>query len=209
MRGIFARRYYTNHGPLAQELEARLAKFLDVKHAVCMTNGTIGLMIAAKALALEGKVILPAFTFIASAQSLTWAGLEPVFCDVDPDSHQMDPERAAALVDDDVCAIMGVHLWGNPCYPERFERLARDNGIAVYFDAAHAFGCTAGGRLIGGFGALEVFSFHATKVLSATEGGCCASRSARTTTSRTSSASSRPCDSCSRGNGGSRSTRRG
>jgi dTDP-4-amino-4,6-dideoxygalactose transaminase len=172
MRGIFDRHCFTDHGPLAQEFEAKLAKFFDCKHVVCTTNATIGLMIAAKALSLNGKVILPAFTFIASAQSLTWAGLEPAFCDVDPDTHQMDPDHAAALIDDDVCAIMGVHLWGNPCYPEEFQRLARTHHIPLYYDAAHAFGCTANAKAIGNFGALEVFSFHATKVLNAAEGGC-------------------------------------
>lgn len=172
MRGIFARRNYTDDGPLARQLETKLSEFFRVKHVVCMANATIGLMAAAIALGLRGKVILPAFTFIASAQSLTWAGLAPAFCDVDSDTHQMDLDQAAALIDDDVCAIMGVHLWGNPCSPERFERLARENDIPLYFDAAHAFGCTAGNRPIGNFGALEVFSFHATKVLNAAEGGC-------------------------------------
>jgi dTDP-4-amino-4,6-dideoxygalactose transaminase len=172
MRGIFARRDYTDHGPLAQQLEAKLAEFLRVKHVVCVANATIGLMAAAVALGLRGKVILPAFTFIASAQSLTWAGISPVFCDVDPHTHQMDPEQAAALMNKDISAIMGVHLWGNPCFPDEFRELARDHNVPLYFDAAHAFGCTAGSKPIGNFGALEVFSFHATKVLNAAEGGC-------------------------------------
>lgn len=172
MRGIFARRNYTDHGPLARQLEARLSEFFRVKHVVCMANATIGLMAAAIALGLKGKVILPAFTFIASVQSLTWAGIAPVFCDVDPDTHQMDPEQAAAFMDKGVSAIMGVHLWGNPCFPDKFRQLARERNIPLYFDAAHAFGCTAGGTPIGNFGSLEVFSFHATKVLNAAEGGC-------------------------------------
>lgn len=171
-RGIFDRRYYTNHGPLAQELEARLSDFLGVRHVVCMTNATIGLMIAAKALGIEGKVILPGFTFIATARSVSWAGLEPVFCDVDLDSHLMLADQVAPLIDNQVSAILGVHLWGNPDDPIALQELAHQHGLHLYFDAAHAFGCSRAGVPIGGFGRLEVFSFHATKILNAAEGGC-------------------------------------
>ncbi|HUN92746.1 MAG TPA: aminotransferase class I/II-fold pyridoxal phosphate-dependent enzyme [Burkholderiaceae bacterium] len=172
MRGIFERGYYTNHGPLIAEFERRLADKLGVRHAICVTNATIGLIIAALALQLRGKVIVPSFTFLASAQSLTWAGLEPVFCDVDPRTCLMTPELVEPLIDDDVSAILGVNLWGGACDPVGLERLAERHGIPVYFDSAHGFGCSVGGKPLGGFGALEVFSFHATKVLNATEGGC-------------------------------------
>jgi dTDP-4-amino-4,6-dideoxygalactose transaminase len=172
MRGIFERQYYTNNGPLLTKLEDKLQEFFDVKHVVCVTNGTFGLMIAAEALELSGKVILPSFTFIASAQSLSWAGVEPVFCDVDPSTHQLAIDRLDALIDDQVTGIMGVNLWGDACDPEKLEQYAKDRGLKLYFDSAHAFGCEINGKKIGGFGDLEVFSFHATKVLSATEGGC-------------------------------------
>lgn len=172
MRGIFERRYYTNHGPLVQQLEARLQETLGVKHAICVTNATIGLMMAVEALELSGKVVMPSFTFIASAQSLTWAGVEPVFCDVNPATHQIDLGKIDALLDEHVTGIMGVNLWGGACDPVALERFAQDRSLKLYFDSAHAFGCEVNGKNVAGFGELEVFSFHATKVLNATEGGC-------------------------------------
>ena len=172
-RDIFARRYYTNHGPLAQELEDRLAEFFGVRHVVTMTNGTIALMLVAKALNLTGKVIVPAFTFVATVQSLTWAGVEPLFCDVDPQTHVLTPELVTPLLDDlDVSAILPVHLWGNLCNTEALDELAQRKGIPVYYDASHAFGCTRKGRKAGCHGALEIFSFHPTNVFSTAEGGC-------------------------------------
>lgn len=171
-RGIFERQYYTNNGPLHQKLEEKLQDFLGVKHAICVSNATLGLMMVADALELSGKVILPAFTFSASVQSLTWAGLEPVFCDVDPDTHQIALDQINALIDEDVSAIMGVNLWGGSCNPKALSELAVSNGVQLYFDSAHAFGCTVDNMPIGNFGHAEVFSFHATKILSATEGGC-------------------------------------
>lgn len=170
--GIFERQYYTNQGPLTEQLEERLQQFLGVKHAVCVTNATIALMMVAEAMGLSGKVILPAFTFVASAQSLTWTNIQPVFCDVDPDTHQISVDQVAALIEPGVSAIMGVNLWGGACDAKALAELAAANGIKLYFDSAHAFGCRVKDIPIGGFGAAEVFSFHATKVLSATEGGC-------------------------------------
>ena len=108
MRGIFERRYYTNQGPLVQQLEGRLQDYLGVKHAICITNATIGLMMAAEALELSGKVIVPSYTFIASPQSLSWAGIEPVFCDVDPSTHQIAIDKLDSLIDPHVSGIMGV-----------------------------------------------------------------------------------------------------
>ncbi|WP_415391190.1 DegT/DnrJ/EryC1/StrS family aminotransferase [Porticoccus sp. Uisw_050_02] len=172
MRGIFDRHYYTNQGPLAQELEKKLESYLNVKHVICVTNATIGLMMAAEALELKGKVIMPSFTFIASAQSLSWTGIEPVFCDVDPITHQIAIEQIDVLVDDDVTGIMGVNLWGGACNPVALEAFASSRNLKLYFDSAQAFGCKVGDTRIANFGSLEVFSFHATKVLSATEGGC-------------------------------------
>jgi dTDP-4-amino-4,6-dideoxygalactose transaminase len=172
MRGIFARQYYTNQGPLVQEFEQRLAAFLGVRHVVCVTNATIGLLMAVKALDLRGKVIVPAFTFPASVQALTWTGVAPAFCDVDPRTQQLDLASARAQVGPDVSAILGVNLWGGTCELGPLQEMAAANGLRLFFDSAHAFGCRAGGVAVGNFGDLEVFSFHATKILSATEGGC-------------------------------------
>lgn len=171
-RGVFGRQYYTNQGPLTQQLEEKLQQFLGVKHAICVSNATIGLMMVPDAMGLAGKVILPSFTFAASAQSLSWAGLQPVFCDINLDTHQIDIDQIGALIDKDVSAIMGVNLWGGACNPQALTKLADANGVQLYFDSAHAFGCTVDGVPIGNFGRAEVFSFHATKILSATEGGC-------------------------------------
>jgi len=172
LRDIFARRYYTNHGPLVQELESRLAGFFGVKNVICMTNGTIGLMIAARALGLRGRVIVPAFTSVATIQSLTWAGLEPVFCDVDPLTHRITTALVEPLIDDTVSAILGVHLWGNACDPREFEKLAEKKVVRLYFDAAHAFGSVHDGIPIGRFGDAEVFSLNSDNILNAAE-GCC------------------------------------
>ncbi len=171
-QGIFERQYYTNQGPLVQQLEEKLQQFLGVKHAICVSNATIGLMMMPDAMGLTGKVILPAFTFIASVQSWSWAGIEPVFCDIDLDTHQIAIDQIDALIDKDVSAIMGVNLWGGACDPKALMELVADRGVRLYFDSAHAFGCTVDGVPIGNFGCAEVFSFHATKILSATEGGC-------------------------------------
>ncbi len=172
MRGIFERRYYTNQGPLVQQLEGRLQDYLGVKHAICITNATIGLMMAAEALELSGKVIVPSYTFIASPQSLSWAGIEPVFCDVDPSTHQIAIDKLDSLIDPHVSGIMGVNLWGGACDVLALENYAKSKNLKLYFDSAHAFGCVVDEKKIANFGSIEVFSFHATKVLSATEGGC-------------------------------------
>lgn len=172
LRKIFDRQYYTNQGPIVRELENRLEKLLGVKNVICVNNATIGLTITAEALELFGKVILPAFTFIASAQSLMWAGLQPVFCDIDRVTLQMDMKHLHSLIDQNVSAIMGVNLWGGACSPHVLEKMAKDYKVHLYFDSAHAFGCAVNGKMIGNFGEAEVFSFHATKILCATEGGC-------------------------------------
>lgn len=172
IRKIFERQYYINNGPLLTELEDKLQHFLGVKHAICVSNATFGLMMAADAMNLTGKVIVPSFTFIASAQSLSWAGIEPVFCDVDLTTHQVAVDKIDLLIDDQVTGIMGVHLWGGACDPVALEQYAKAKDLKLYFDSAHAFGCAVGNTKIANFGSLEVFSFHATKILSATEGGC-------------------------------------
>lgn len=169
---IFRRRWFTNHGPLVRLLEERLAEFLGVRHVVCMTNGTLALMVSLKALELRDQVIAPAFSFPATVQAITWAGLDPVLCDVDPVRHTITAETVRPRLTAGVSAILGVHLWGRACDPKGLAALAREHGLSLLFDAAHAFGCTHSGRHISGLGQVEAFSFHATKVLNATEGGC-------------------------------------
>lgn len=172
MAGIFERGWYTNHGPLAREFEERLARFFGVKHAIAVTNATVGLIMALRCLGLEGKVVVPGFTFVASAQSISWAGLEVKFCDVDSATHQVTVDTLEAAIDPDVSAILAVNLWGGTCRAAEVTAFARERGLRLVFDSAHGAGVTCGGVPLGGFGDAEVFSFHATKVLSATEGGC-------------------------------------
>jgi len=168
---ILDRRWLTNNGQCVQALEARVAEYLGVRHCVAVVNGTTALQVTARALGLAGEVIMPAFTFVATAHALAWMGLRPVFCDIDPRTHTLDPAEAERLITPATSAILGVHLWGQPCHVEALETLAARRGLPLIFDAAHAFGAGTGGRVIGGFGDAEVFSFHATKVLTTLEGG--------------------------------------
>ncbi|MBI1731272.1 MAG: aminotransferase class I/II-fold pyridoxal phosphate-dependent enzyme [Gammaproteobacteria bacterium] len=172
--GIFDRRYFTNHGPLVQELDRRLAGYLGVRHVVCVTNATVALMVACKALDLDGEVIVPSFTFPATVQALFWAGLTPVFCDVDPATHNISAELAAPLVGARAAAILGVHAWGRAGDTAALQDLCARRGIHLFYDAAHGVGCTHDGRSLAAFGELAVFSFHATKILGSGEGGCLA-----------------------------------
>jgi dTDP-4-amino-4,6-dideoxygalactose transaminase len=171
-RDIFARQYYTNQGPLAEELERRLETFLGVSHVICVTNATIGLIMVAEALGLKGRVVTPSFTFIATAQALEWANLPPIFCDVDPATHHMTPATIGGHLDDDVSAILAVNLWGGSCDQSSLQALADEHQLQLFYDSAHAFGCSVNEIPIGRFGAAEAFSFHATKVLGSAEGGC-------------------------------------
>lgn len=172
---IFQRRYYTNHGVLAEKLEDALCDVFGTRHALVMTNATIALSLVFKALGLSagGKVVVPAFTFAATVQALTWAGLEPIFCDVNSRTHTLDGEVVAALAKkEEACAVLGVQLWGNTCDISGLSDVAKELGIHLIFDSAHAVGCTFNGNMVGQFGVCEVFSLHGTKILSAAEGGC-------------------------------------
>ncbi len=168
---LLDRKWLSNDGPYVRQFEQRIAEHVGVRHCVAMCNGTVALEIAARALGLCGEVIVPAFTFVATAHALQWQQITPVFADIDPATHNIDPARLESLVTPRTTGIVGVHVWGRPCPVEALERFAREHRLRLMFDAAHAFGCTHGGRPIGGFGDAEVFSFHATKFLNAFEGG--------------------------------------
>ena len=168
---ILDSKWLTNDGPYVQMLEAKIRDTLGVMHCVAVANATLGLEIAARALFDEGKIIVPSFTFIASAHALEWAGFEPVFADIDPRTHQLDPECVEAMITEDTVGILGVHVWGTACAPLTLETIAKRHGIKVFFDAAHAFECSHLGTPIGHFGECEVFSLHATKFFNSFEGG--------------------------------------
>ena len=168
---ILDRRWLTNNGPYVQEFESRIAQAAGVKHCVAMCNATIALEIVVRALDIRGEAIVPSLTFIATAHALFWQHITPVFCDVDPEGFTLDPDRIEELLTPETSAIIGVHLWGRPCRIDKLTELAQRHNLKLIFDAAHAFGCSWNGKMIGGFGDAEVFSFHATKFLNTFEGG--------------------------------------
>lgn len=164
-------RRLTNDGPFAREFEARLGEMSGGVEAVAVCNATIGMQLLLKALGVAGEVVLPSFTFIATAHACAWEGCEPVFADVDERTHVLDAESVADRLSDRTAAIVGVHLWGRMCPVEALEALATARGIPLVFDAAHALGCTHRGRPMGGLGTASVVSFHATKLVQSLEGG--------------------------------------
>lgn len=168
---VLDRRWLSNGGPCVQELERKIEKLLGVRNCILMCNATIALDIASRALELNGEVIVPSFTFIATAHALQWQGITPVFCDVDPQTHNLDPRRVEELITPRTTGIMGVHVWGRPCAVEELTDIAHRHDLKVMYDAAHAFGCSHQGKMVGNFGELEVFSFHATKFFNTFEGG--------------------------------------
>ncbi len=168
---IFERRWLTNRGPLVEEFERRICKYLGVKHCIAMCNGTIALEIAIRALDLKGEVIVPSYTFIATAHALQWQEITPVFADIDPTTHNLDPDAVRKMITPRTTGIIGVHLWGRAAPVEALQAIADDYNLHLLFDAAHAFGCTYKGVKIGHFGRCEIFSFHATKFYNTFEGG--------------------------------------
>ena len=168
---ILDRRWLTNAGVYVREFERRVAEMVGVAHCIAMCNGTVALEIAIRALGLEGEVIVPSFTFIATAHALQWQGITPVFCDIDPQTHNIDPARVEQLITHRTTGIIGVHVWGRSCNVEELTSIANKYHLRVLYDAAHAFACSRHGKMIGSFGNAEVFSFHATKFVNTFEGG--------------------------------------
>ncbi|HTA64690.1 MAG TPA: aminotransferase class I/II-fold pyridoxal phosphate-dependent enzyme [Xanthomonadaceae bacterium] len=168
---ILDSQWLTNNGPMVQEFERRIAAQLGVRHCVAMCNGTIALEIAIRALGLEGEVIVPSWTFVATAHALSWQGITPVFADIDPRTHNLDPDAVRRMITPRTTGIIGVHLWGRAAPIDELQAIADEHGLKLMFDAAHAFGSTYKGRTIGRFGACEVLSFHATKAFNTMEGG--------------------------------------
>lgn len=163
--------WFTNNGPISQRLERELEEHLQVKNCVLASSGTSALSMTACALELSDEVIIPSFTFISTPHALKWAGIRPVFCDIDPLTATIDVDHCIDLITSDTTAIIGTHVWGVPCDIDRLERVCADAGIHLLFDAAHAFGCTFDGKPIARYGRAEIFSFHATKVFHTFEGG--------------------------------------
>ena len=171
LQKIWDTKILTNGGPFHEQLEQELCQYLGVKHIALFTNATIGLVTALQALRITGEVITTPYSFVATAHSLLWNGIRPVFVDIDPHSLNMDPGRIEAAITPQTTAIMPVHCYGHPCDVERIESIADTYGLKVIYDAAHAFGvqCHCGSVL--SHGDLSVLSFHATKVFTTFEGG--------------------------------------
>jgi dTDP-4-amino-4,6-dideoxygalactose transaminase len=168
---IWTNHTLTNCGPFHQQLEEALCDYLGVKHISVFANATIALITSLKALGIGGEVITTPYSFVATAHSLAWNGLTPVFVDIESKTLNIDPERIKAAITPHTTAILAVHCYGHPCEVEAIEGIAKEYNLKVVYDAAHAFGveCHCGSLLQ--HGDLSVVSFHATKVFNTFEGG--------------------------------------
>jgi dTDP-4-amino-4,6-dideoxygalactose transaminase len=171
IKRILKTRRLTNRGPFLQEFENKIKNVIGIKHCIAMCNGTVALEIASRALDLKGEVIIPSFTFPATAHALQWQNIRPVFCDIDPKTYTIDPEKIEKLITPNTSAILGVHLFGRSCDIEHLSSIAKRHKLKLIFDAAHSFNCSYKGRIIGQFGDAEILSFHATKFINTFEGG--------------------------------------
>jgi dTDP-4-amino-4,6-dideoxygalactose transaminase len=171
LEAIIDRRWLTNDGPVVREFEQKICEITGVKNCITMCNATVALEIAIRALDLRGEVIIPSYTFVATAHALQWQEITPVFADIDPERLNLDPESIERLITPRTTGIIGVHVWGRPCDTEPIEAVADKHRLKVMYDAAHAFGCSHQGQMIGNFGECEVLSFHATKFINSFEGG--------------------------------------
>ncbi len=172
LEGVNDSGWYTNFGPLHQELTARLESYLGVKNLLLVSNGTLALQVAYKALNTQSALTTP-FSFVATASSLIWQGIETLFCDIDPGSYNLCPTQVINTLKDNenIDTIVATHVYGNPCDVDAFDRIAAEHNVKVIYDAAHAFGVKIGDNSVLNFGDASTLSFHATKVFHTVEGG--------------------------------------
>jgi dTDP-4-amino-4,6-dideoxygalactose transaminase len=171
VQGIFQRSWFTNDGPLLSKLELDLKEYLDVPHLLYVTNGTIALQLAIKALKLSGDIITTPFSYVATTSSIVWEGCNPVFADINPKTLNIDPTKIESLITESTSAILATHVYGNACDIESIEKIAKRHNLKVIYDGAHAFGTTYKGRSIFNYGDVSTCSFHATKLYHTVEGG--------------------------------------
>lgn len=171
LEGIWTRNWLTNMGPLASQLEMELKNHLHVNHLLFVTNGTVALQMAIKALDLEGEIITTPFSFVATTSSIVWENCKPVFVDIDEKSLNIDASKIEAAITDKTSAILATHVYGNPCNVEKIEEIAKKYDLKVIYDAAHAFGVEINGKSIFEFGDISTCSLHATKLYHSIEGG--------------------------------------
>lgn len=177
---IWNNKILTNGGPMHQQLEAALCQYLGVPEIALFNNGTIALLTALQALRVAGEVITTPYSFVATAHSLLWNGIKPVFVDIDPITLNLDPKKIEAAITPQTTAIMPVHCYGNPCDVKAIEEIANNYNLKVIYDAAHAFGVNDSGGSILRHGDLSALSFHATKVFNTFEGGAIVCPDAKT-----------------------------
>lgn len=168
---VYDKAWLTNNGPLVQELKIRLEEYLGVKNLLPVANGTLAMQLAYKVFNLKGNAVTTPFTFIATSSSLAWEGITPKFADIDPQTYNLCPVKAAQAIDEQTSAIVPVHVYGNPCDVEAFEQLGQRHNVKVIYDAAHAFGVKVNGNSVLNYGDASTLSFHATKVFHSVEGG--------------------------------------
>lgn len=171
LKQIWDNKILTNNGPFHQQFENELAEYLGVKYISVFSNGTLALITALQALRITGEVITTPFSFVATTHSLWWNNIKPVFADIEPNTFNLDPEKVEAAITPQTTAIMPVHVYGNPCNLEAFQKIADTYGLKLIYDAAHAFGVKVNGNSVLNFGDLSILSFHATKVFNTIEGG--------------------------------------
>lgn len=168
---IWGNGWLTNMGPLSKELEVRLTEHLKVPNLLFVTNGTIALQMAIKALDLKGEIITTPFSFVATTSSIVWEGCKPVFVDIDPNSLNIDASKIEAAITPNTSAILATHVYGNPCDVKAIEVIAKKHNLKVIYDAAHAFGVEVYGKSIFEYGDISTCSLHATKLYHSIEGG--------------------------------------
>lgn len=176
LQGIWRRNWLTNNGPLVNELELHLKDYLNVPHLLYVTNGTIALQLAIKALGISKKVITTPFSYVATTSSIVWENCIPVFADIDSRTFNIDPAKIEALIDEDTEAILATHCFGVPCDVEAIAMIAKQYGLAVIYDAAHCFGTRIGSDTVFNYGDISTCSFHATKIFHTIEGGAVITR---------------------------------
>lgn len=171
IRGIWKRNWFTNNGPLVNDLELRLKNYLKINHLLYVTNGTVAIQIALKALNITKEVITTPFSYVATTSSLVWEGCKPVFVDIDKETFNIDPTKIEAAITEQTQAILATHCFGNPCDVEAIETIAKKYNLKVIYDAAHCFGTKFKGQSIFQWGDISTTSFHATKLFHTIEGG--------------------------------------
>lgn len=171
LKTIWETGWITNNGQLLKKLENKIANYLQLDDMLFLSNGTISLQIAIKALELEGDIITTPFSYIATTSAIVWEGCKPVFVDIDPKTLNINPENIEEAITDRTTAILATHIFGNPCDIDEIERIGQKHNIKIIYDAAHCFGVQYNGRSIYSYGDISVASFHATKLYHAVEGG--------------------------------------